>query len=169
MAHFYHNYNVIFYETQSCRRDGKIYARGRRGPPHMARYEVLDHTADLMIRAGGATLAECCENLAYGMFDQTVDLHGVRPLEERTVDVTGRDPEDALYSFLAELLYIEEGDGLVLCEFHVTLDGLRIRCTARGEPLDRGRMHLRAEIKAVTYHAMEIDPVTPRLTVLFDV
>ncbi len=143
--------------------------RGQELPLSMARYEVLDHTADLLIRAGGHDLAECCENLAYGMFDQMVDLGGVRPQESRSVDVTGTDPEDTLYSFLSELLYLEDADGLIFCEFKVQLDGLRLRCTAKGEPLDRGRMHLRGEIKAVTFHAMEIDPQTPRLTVLFDV
>ena len=35
----------------------------------MKRYEVLDHTADLMIRGYGSTLEECYANLAYGMFD----------------------------------------------------------------------------------------------------
>ncbi|MDD2626136.1 MAG: archease [Candidatus Methanomethylophilus sp.] len=135
----------------------------------MVRYEILDHTADLLIRADGKDLAECCENLAYGMFDQMVALKDVRPLTARTVDVTGTDPEDALYSFLSELLYLEDGEGLVFCDFKVTIDGLHIRCTARGEPLDRSRMEIRDEIKAVTFHAMEIDRQTPRLTVLFDV
>lgn len=137
----------------------------------MQRYEVLDHTADLMIRARGNDMGECYANLAYGMFDQMVDLSGVRRLEARHVEVSGEDPEDALYSFLSELLFLEDCDGLILCSFSVSVsgDGLSITCDCSGEPLDRSRMHIRTEIKAVTFHMMAIDPSACEATVLFDV
>ena len=135
----------------------------------MERYEVLDHTADLMIKGYGSTLEECYANLAYGMFDQTVDLRDVTPTETREVDVTGFDDEDALYSFLSELLFIEAYENIILKEFEVKIDGLHITCTARGELLDRSKMRIRGEIKAVTFHMMDIDEATPSVTVLFDV
>ena len=135
----------------------------------MERYEVLDHTADLMIKGYGSDLEECYANLAYGMFDQTVDLRDVTPSETREVDVTGFDDEDALYSFLSELLFIEAYENIVLKEFEVKIDGLHITCTARGELLDRSKMRIRGEIKAVTFHMMDIDRETPSVTVLFDV
>ena len=37
------------------------------------RYEVLEHTADLMVKAYGRTLKECFENAAFAMMDQIVD------------------------------------------------------------------------------------------------
>ena len=135
----------------------------------MERYEVLDHTADLMIKGYGSDLEECYANLAYGMFDQTVDLRDVTPSETREVDVTGFDDEDALYSFLSELLFIEAYENIVLKEFEVKIDGLHITCTARGELLNRSKMRIRGEIKAVTFHMMDIDRDTPSVTVLFDV
>ena len=135
----------------------------------MERYEVLDHTADLMIKGYGSDLEECYANLAYGMFDQTVDLRDVTPSETREVDVTGFDDEDALYSFLSELLFIEAYENIVLKEFKVKIDGLHITCTTRGELLDRSKMRIRGEIKAVTFHMMDIDRDTPSVTVLFDV
>ncbi len=135
----------------------------------MERYEVIDHTADLMVRAYGKDLEECYENLAYGMFDQTVNLEDVDLTEERTVDVTGLDDEDALYSFLSELLFIEDYENVILKEFRVRIDGLHITCSARGELLDRSKMRVRGEIKAVTFHMMNIDRKTPSVTVLFDV
>lgn len=35
--------------------------------------------------------------------------------------------------------------------------------------MDRSRHRIRSEVKAVTYHMMEIDRETPSVTVLFDV
>ncbi len=135
----------------------------------MQRYEVIDHTADLMIKGYGENLEECYENLAYGMFDQTVDLRDVEPVETRVVEVTGMDDEDALYSMLSELLFIEDYENIICKEFDVKIDGLHITCTAKGELLNRSKMHVRGEIKAVTFHMMDIDRDTPAVTVLFDV
>ena len=37
------------------------------------RYENLEHTADVMIKAYGSTMEECFANAAYGMMDQILD------------------------------------------------------------------------------------------------
>ncbi len=133
------------------------------------RYEVLDHTADLMIRGYGKDLEECYAAVAYGMFDQTVDLRDVKPVESRHVEVDGMDEEDALYSLLSELLFIENYDNLIMCQFSVHIDGLHITCDCSGELLDKERMRIHGEIKAVTFHEMDIDPSVPQATILFDV
>ena len=135
----------------------------------MERYILVDHTADMMVRAFGDTLEECFGNAAYALFDQTVDLSDIGTSEETEVRVTGIDDEDRLYSFLSELLFIEDCDNLILKEFDVSFDGDDVVCRARGETLDRTRHRVRSEVKAVTYHMMEIDRDTPSVTVLFDV
>ncbi|MDR3206696.1 MAG: archease [Candidatus Methanoplasma sp.] len=132
------------------------------------RYEVMEHTADLMIRAYGGTLEECFANAAYALFDRTVDLSGVEASEEVEVRTSGDCPEDRLYSFLSEMLFIEDCDNLILREFDVRFDGDDVICRAKGERLDRTRHRTRSEIKAVTYHMMEVDPSTPSVTVIFD-
>lgn len=135
----------------------------------MQRYALIDHTADLMVKAFGATLEECFGNAAYALFDQTVDLSGVGTSEEAEVRVTGIDDEDRLFSFLSEMLFLEDADGLVLKEFDVSFDGDDVVCRARGETLDRSRHRIKSEVKAVTYHMMEVDREEPSVTVLFDV
>ncbi|MBQ8179859.1 MAG: archease [Candidatus Methanomethylophilaceae archaeon] len=135
----------------------------------MVRYTLIDHTADMMVRAFGDTLEECFGNAAYALFDQTVDLSGIGTDEETEIRVSGIDDEDRLYSFLAEMLFIEDCDNLILKEFDVSFEGEDVVCRARGETLDRSRHRIRSEVKAVTYHMMEIDRDTPSVTVIFDV
>ncbi len=136
----------------------------------MDRYTLIDHTADLMVKARGRDLEECFGNAAYALFDQTVDLSGIGTSEETEVRCDGIDMEDLLYSFLSEMLYLEDGEGLILKEFDVEFgEGFSLVCRARGEHLDRARHRIRSEIKAVTYHMMSIDPTEPSVTVLFDV
>ena len=133
------------------------------------RYDIIDHTADLMIKARGRTLEECFANAGYALFDQTVDLSGVRPAETFEIRSTGGGPEERLYSFLSELLFLEDCDGVVLCELEVRFSGNEVICTGRGEILDRERHRVRSEIKAVTYHMLSVDAGEPSVTVIFDV
>ncbi len=135
----------------------------------MERYVLIDHTADMMVKAFGRTLEECFANAAFALFDQTVDLSNIGTNEETDIRVSGIDDEDRLYSFLSEMLFIEDADNLILKEFEVSFDGDDVICHAKGETLDRSKHRIRSEIKAVTYHMMEIDRETPSVTVLFDV
>lgn len=135
----------------------------------MKRYELIDHTADLMVKAYGNTLEECYANAGYALFDQTVDLSGIRPIESIEFEVSGEDPEYRLYAFLAELLFIEDCDNIILCDITVRFDGDRVLCSAKGERLDRGIHRTKSEIKAITYHMMDVDPSGPSVTVVFDV
>lgn len=135
----------------------------------MERYVLIDHTADMMVRAFGSTLEECFGNAAYALFDQTVDLSNVDTSESVDIRVSGIDDEDRLFSFLSEMLFIEDADNLILREFDVRFEGDDVVCTARGERLDRSKHRVRSEVKAVTYHMMQIDRDTPSVTVLFDV
>ena len=135
----------------------------------MDRYILVDHTADMMVKAYGNTLEECFANAAFALFDQTVDLSGIGTDEEIDIRVTGMDDEDRLYSFLAEMLFIEDCDNLILKEFKVSFEDEDVVCHARGETLDRSRHRIRSEVKAVTYHMMDIDYDEPSVTVIFDV
>ena len=133
------------------------------------RYELIDHTADMMVKAYGDTLEECFANAAYALFDQTVDLSNIGTDEEISIRVSGMDDEDRLYSFLAEMLFIEDCDNLILKEFDVSFEDDDVVCMARGETLDRGKHRIRSEVKAITYHMMGIDRELPSVTVIFDV
>ena len=135
----------------------------------MERYILIDHTADLMVRAFGSTVEECFANAGFALFDQTVDLANVGTSEEVRFEVEGMDEEDMLYSFLSELLFMLDCDEMVFKELKVSFDGNKVVCDGRGEKLDRSKHRTRSEIKAVTYHMMEVDRTAPSVTVVFDV
>lgn len=72
-----------------------------------AGFELLEHTADVGIRAFGSGVAQAFTQAAFGL----AELMGVRvpgPGERRLVRVEGGDEEDLLVGFLNELLYLHE-------------------------------------------------------------
>jgi SHS2 domain-containing protein len=133
------------------------------------RYENLEHTADVMIRAYGSTMEECFANAAYGMMDQILDTASVEMKAMERFSVEGANREDLLYNFLSEVLFIFDAKRLALSEFTVSLKDGELDCTARGEWFDREKHSPKQEIKAVTYHMMQVNEADPSVTVLFDV
>gem|GEM_PF-171688 len=133
------------------------------------KYELIDHTADLMVKAYGETLEECFANAGYALFDQTVDLSGIEPIRTFEAEAFGDGYEDLLYAFLSELLFLEDCEGFIMCELDVRFGGGKVMCKGRGEVLDRNKHRIKSEIKAVTYHMLSVDPGEPSVTVIFDV
>lgn len=133
------------------------------------RYELLEHTADVMVRARGRDLEECFSNAAYALFDQMVDVSKVEAKLEIEFDVEGHDLESLLYNFLSEFLYLHDAKHLVLCEFDVSIKGDRLHCHARGERNSSNKHGQRHEVKAITYHMLSVDPKEPSVTVIFDI
>jgi SHS2 domain-containing protein len=137
-----------------------------------ARYTTFDHTADLGVEIYGKTLPELFANAAFAIFDIITDLRIVRTTEERRVLVEGEGREDLLVNYLREILYLFNGEGLLLKEFSITkMDPNRLEAQVSGEPFDPARHRINMEIKAVTYHQVTVGKTSEGWTgrVIFDV
>ena len=138
----------------------------------MKRYEIIDHTADIGLRAYGKDLKELFTNAAYGMFKILADLKNVRPKESLEIKLKAPNIEELFLSWLGELLYQYNSKGIIFKE--VLIDKLNERSVsaqARGEKLDLKRHRLKTEIKAATYHELKVQKVkdTWQGEVIFDV
>lgn len=133
------------------------------------RYEELDHTADVGIRAHGTSLDELFAAAAAGMFSLVADLRKVRAVGEVEVRVKADDLEALMVRWLSELLFLHETQRLLLKEFDVRIDGTSLEARARGETIDKKRHELKLNIKAVTYHRLRIDRKAGLAEVIFDI
>ena len=72
------------------------------------RYEVLEHTADVGLRAFGETLEETFSFMAVGMLNLILssDSH-VSCAKERHVEVNGYDLEGLMVAWLSEILFLD--------------------------------------------------------------
>ncbi|RKY42394.1 MAG: archease [Candidatus Makaraimicrobium thalassicum] len=138
----------------------------------MRRYDQIPHTADIAARIYGRTIPELLENAAFAMFDMAGDLEGLALEEAVKVAVEAPDTESLLVSWLNELLYISYSRDALFSWFHVlTLEGNRLTAEAKGQRLKGETNRLRSEIKAATYHDLEIKRTGSgyEVTVVFDV
>jgi len=126
----------------------------------MKKFEYLEDEAiaDLAVRSYGTSLEEAFENMALAMFNAMTPLEKIKPRVEREFEVSGRDLGELLYNFLEEFLFMKDVENLLFSKIEVKFneDRTKLRARCRGEPFDLERHEARAEIKAITYHLMEI-------------
>lgn len=134
-------------------------------------FEIIDHTADVAIAAYGADMKKAFSNAALGMFSIITDLDIVNEKVIRDVEVTADEMKVLLVSWLNELLFICEVDKILFKRFDISeLSDTRMLAKCYGEKINLKRHKFKAEIKAATYHMLEIEEGNGvRVQVLFDI
>ena len=123
----------------------------------MKRYEQFSHTADIGVRIFGASLKELFENAAFAMFDIIADLEGLRGDIKQNFELKAVNSEELLVAWLDELLYNFYTKQIIFFKFEVTeLTDESIKATAFGRPVAANKNRLKTEIKAATYHNLNI-------------
>jgi len=121
------------------------------------KFRLLDHTADLGVLVYGEDLEELFTNAGKAFFTIITDLRRVRESTERIIRVESTNLEDLMVNWLGELLYLHDVDSLLFRSF--SIDELRdgtMQARAKGEAFHEGRHVIKREIKAVTYHQIEV-------------
>jgi SHS2 domain-containing protein len=123
-------------------------------------YEVFAHTADLGLRVKAPDLNALFSEAGRGFFSVIVaNLSDVRPLSLVEFDIKGRDLAYLFADWLNELLFAFESRRLLLCEFDVSVGDDGLHATAKGETIDESRHQLDHEVKAITYHGLNVREV----------
>jgi SHS2 domain-containing protein len=134
-------------------------------------YRFLDHMTDAVIEAYGTTLEEAFENAAKALCDTMIDLKTVRPKREINFSTKGNDLYSLLFNWLDKVMLLLVADWIAMSQFSVKINqqnnSYLLEGTARGEPLELDRHRYKVEIKAVTYHEMEIRQEKGMITVRF--
>jgi SHS2 domain-containing protein len=120
-------------------------------------YDILEHPADIGLRARGATVEKLFENAAAGMMEIAAVRAGIAERQQRSMAAEAPDREALLVNFLQEVLWLVDGEGWLPRRVAVgQISETLVAATAFGEPRDASRHQMRLIIKAVTYHQLAI-------------
>jgi SHS2 domain-containing protein len=123
----------------------------------MKRFEILDHTADIGLIVYGEGLQSLFEHAGEAFFHLITDLKKVKRRVERRVHIEGESLDRLMVDWLSELLYLHDVENLLFKGFNVGAvgeDGLK--ATVKGEAFQEGVHVIKTEVKAVTYHQIEV-------------
>ena len=143
----------------------------------MIRYEIIPHTADIGLRVFGRDLKELFSNAARGMINLVIGAPSdFIPRKAMKVKVSGLSAEELLVSWLSELLYKLMEERWLGIEFDISSLGERenkffLTAEIKGQKIDYNKTPLQREIKAVTYHNIEIKKTNGiySVEIIFDV
>ena len=137
-----------------------------------ARYELFDHTADMGIRIFAPTMGGLVEPASQGLYAVIGELASRGGAEPVSFDLTGNDPAVLLRDYLGELLLLLEVDGRIVTRAQVTtFANGRLAVEAQAAPVDDEESIYAREVKAITYHELEIREIPGgyQATVIVDI
>lgn len=129
-------------------------------------YRYLDHMTDAFIEVTGNTIDDAFENAGISVVDTIVDIKSVENKEDRTIELHANDLKSLLYSWLEEIIILTVTDGFVGKTFDVKItknNEYHLLAKVSGEEINFEKHHFKMEIKAPTYHLMEIKEDRPVL------
>jgi SHS2 domain-containing protein len=134
-------------------------------------FQFIDHTADAGILVKAPTLEGMFETAGLGFSELVTRVDSLNCLIQRQFRLQEDDMETLLVSWLQELLYLLDTEGLIFGRFQVNLKDFSLEATAWGEVFDPEIHTMKTEIKAVTYHQLEVveDDQGWQAQVIFDI
>lgn len=135
-------------------------------------YEFLPHTTDAYIEARGATIEQALEFAGLALLDTMCNVKTVSQDLMEEIAVEGRDEVGLLYDWLESLLLKFDLEGKVYSRFKVapiakSEDAFKTNVRVWGQKYDRAKHGAKVEVKAVTYHKMEIERQDSNVAVRF--
>jgi len=123
----------------------------------MKRFEILDHTADIGLVIYGENLKALFGNAGEAFFHLITDLRKVRRRIERRINIGGESLDCLMVDWLSQLLYLHDVENLLFKGFKVESVGKNgLKAIVKGEPFREGIHVIKTEVKAVTYHQIEV-------------
>ena len=125
------------------------------------KFDFLEHTADVYVRAHGKTMEEAYENAALSMFETITDTDKIAPTQEDSLEVEAEDQYALIYNWLEALLVKSETLDMLYSKFQITnwketAEKFVFKAKIWGEKFDPKKHPQKVAVKAVTYHRMVI-------------
>lgn len=122
-------------------------------------YKSLEHATDAIFEVTAPNLEEAFVIAAKSVIETILDANAIEEKEEKTLVVSGKDLSYLLYNWLEELIILTITDGFAAKKITLNIEkNSEYRILARfwGEKIDIKKHHFKVEIKAPTFHEMEI-------------
>jgi len=124
--------------------------------PVSAGYEIVEHTADVGLRAWGATLEETFEQATHALLEISGAV-GTGRGESEAIEVEADDLAALLADWLGEVLYLQDARDAVIDSVRVeVVDAGRARGAVSLSPKGE-RSLMGTAVKAITYHQLEVE------------
>ena len=134
-------------------------------------YRLLDHATDAIVEVDAGSIDEAFADAGRAVCGITLDTGAVEPASGRRIEAEGHDWRHLLFDWLEAVTFVLVTDGFAVSSLDARVTshppGGRVDATVLGEPLDIARHGFKVEIKAPTFHGMEVGIAPGRVKMRF--
>ena len=136
------------------------------------KYHLIDHTADFGIHVSGTHSKDLFANAAEALFDVITEIDSLTGHDSCHIEVFGDDWSDLMINWLREILYLWNGKERLVKSADITsLSENTLSAQVVFDSYDPDRHAIKTEIKAVTYHQIQVKHTPSGCTaqIIFDI
>lgn len=120
-------------------------------------FTFLDHTADMGIKIRGKDLIDLYERAGKALIHLMFEIRSYEKSTPIRISISGHDLEDLMVRWLGEILYLFDGEGLVITSIDIeSLSSSQLEAVLGTTPFNPLTHEVIRDIKAVTYHQIQV-------------
>ncbi len=121
------------------------------------RFKIVGTTADVAIVAYGESLQKLFIHAAEGLITLLTNPKQINKNQKKEIKLHGSDLENLMVKWLSEILYLFEVKEFLGKNFIIhSLDNKFLHSEVIGENFDSKKHSIHTEIKAITYHQLNL-------------
>jgi SHS2 domain-containing protein len=139
-------------------------------------FNFIDHTADIAVEVKADTIEELFTASAFAWQESVIEKDMINLPDKHEIIIEELSYEELLVRFLDELNFLFLTRKWIMREINKIelkkdIDKIKLRVFVTGENFDEKRHQFKVEIKAVTFHQMEIKKIENMFTtrIIFDI
>ncbi|MDO5824955.1 MAG: archease [Methanosphaera sp.] len=127
----------------------------------MNRFNYFDTTADIGIEVVTDSLEDAFINSALATMNLVTDTDKIQNAKSVDVKIVSEDLYALLYDWITEVIMLMNCDYFIAKDYELNIkdedNGYTLSATLHGDTYDTDRYNYKTEVKAITYHLMQID------------
>lgn len=125
-------------------------------------WQILDHTADVLIEGKGATLEKAFEAIAIALQNVIVDINTITCKKKLKGNIRLENPskEELLFEFLSKIVFIKDTKKFVFRDIEVKIindnNFVELHFLMKGERISIKKHKIYCDVKGVSYSELRV-------------
>ena len=134
-------------------------------------FKYFDTTADIGITVESDNIIDAFKNSALGTLNLITDIEKIKTETTKEILIESEDEYGLLYDWITELLILLDSENFMASEYDINIeekeDKLVLSGTISGDTYNTNTYNYKTEVKAITYHEMNIEKSEDNITIKF--
>lgn len=127
---------------------------------HNTNFKYFDTTADIGIEVNSKNITDAYINAALGTLNIITDVDKIQQKTSKEISIESEDEYGLLYDWITELLILLDSENFIASQYNIEIKKNDTTYTLQGnivgDNYDTNTYNYKTEVKAITYHEMDI-------------